>query len=67
MRDESGTPERDDVPSHYLDPKQLLDDELERELTFNVDADEKSGDPKRLDYYDRLLRERAERRARQNG
>jgi hypothetical protein len=65
MSDQSATPERDDIPSHYLDPKQLSDEELERELTINVDADEESGDPQRLDYYDRLLRERAERRARQ--
>jgi len=67
MSDQSGTPEHFDVPSHYLDPKQLSDDELERELTINVDADDESGDPKRLDYYDRLLRERAERRAQKDG
>ena len=36
------------------------DEELERELTLNFE----SGDPKRLDYYERLLRQRAERRAR---
>jgi len=65
MSDQSATPEHDDIPSHYLDPKQLSDEELERELTINVDTDEESGDPKRLDYYERLLRERAERRAKQ--
>jgi len=45
------------------DPRQLTDEELERELTFAV----MSNDPERLDYYERLLREKAERRARGRG
>ena len=52
-------PERPPRP----DPKQLTDEELERELTFAV----MSNDPERLDYYERLLREKAERRARGRG
>ena len=42
------------------DPKELTDDELERELTLAVTAT----DIKRLDYYELLLREKAERRTR---
>jgi hypothetical protein len=45
------------------DPRALTDDELERELTFAV----MSNDSERLDYYERLLREKAERRARRSG
>jgi hypothetical protein len=66
MSDQPLTPGHDEIPSHYLDPKQLSDDELERELTINVEANDEPGDPKRLDYYDRLVRERAERRAQQD-
>jgi len=66
VSDRSGTPEHDGVPSHYLDPKKLSNEELERELTINVEADHEAGDLERLDYYERLLRERAERRARQD-
>ena len=42
------------------DPEELTDDELERELTLAVTAT----DIKRLDYYELLLREKAERRTR---
>jgi hypothetical protein len=45
------------------DPRELTDEELERELTFAV----MSNDPERLGYYERLLREKAERRARGSG
>ena len=51
---------QEEPPSHYLDPAKLTDEELERELTLNFEG----GDPERLDYYERLLRERAKRRAR---
>ena len=60
MADEPGVPEHEEPPSHFLNPAELTDEELERELTLNFE----SGDPKRLDYYERLLRQRAERRAR---
>lgn len=56
MTDESSGHE--EPPSHYLDPAKLTDEELERELTLNFEG----GDPERLDYYERLLRERAKRR-----
>jgi hypothetical protein len=42
------------------DPKELTDDEPERELTLAVTAT----DIKRLDYYELLVREKAERRTR---
>jgi hypothetical protein len=42
------------------DPKELSDEELERELTLAVAGQ----DPERLEWYERLLREKAERRAR---
>ena len=41
------------------DPKSLTDEELERELTLTVTGH----NTERLDYYERLLREKAERRA----
>jgi hypothetical protein len=53
---------QEEPPSHYLDPAKLTDEELQRELTLNFEG----GDPERLDYYERLLRERAERRTRRS-
>ena len=58
MIDELG--HHEEPPSHFLDSRNLTDDELERELTLSFEG----ADPQRLDYYERLLRERAERRAR---
>jgi hypothetical protein len=60
MSDEGDKPRGEEPPSHYIDPKDLTDEELKRELALNFDT----GGPLRLDYYERLLRERAERRAR---
>ena len=62
MNDQSHQGHDEEPPSHYLNPKDFSDAELERELTLSFDT----GDPKRLDYYERLLRERAERRARRH-
>jgi hypothetical protein len=45
------------------DPKELSDEELERELTLAVAGQ----DTERLEWYERLLREKAERRARRVG
>jgi hypothetical protein len=42
------------------DPKELSDEELESELTLAVAGQ----DAERLEWYERLLREKAERRAR---
>ena len=50
------------MPSHDIHPESLTDEELERELTISVDSSE----PSRLAYYERLLREKAERRARRS-
>jgi hypothetical protein len=41
MTDKPGRPEHEEPPSHYLDPKDPTDEELERELTLNFDM----GDP----------------------
>jgi hypothetical protein len=45
------------------DPKELSDEELERELTLAVAGQ----DAERLAWYELLLREKAERRARRAG
>ena len=41
MTDKPGRPEHEEPPSHYLDLKDLTDEELDRELTLNFDT----GDP----------------------
>jgi hypothetical protein len=52
--------ESEQIPSREINPRDLSDEELERELTITVSET----DPAHLAYYERLLREKAERRAR---
>jgi len=44
MTDELG--HHEEPPSHFLDPRTLTDDDLERELTLSFEG----ADPQRLDY-----------------
>lgn len=62
MADEPEGNERERTPSHDINPEALTDTELERELTITVTSD----DPAHLEFYERLLREKAERRARKD-